>query len=194
MENNIRHLVWYSNLCRSRQKLCRLKGDGNYYERHHIKPRWMNGSNDNSNLVLLTAKEHYYAHYFLYLYYKDKPSSAAFHKMNNTINNKYRDHKKYTELREFQSKLLSGDNNPSKRKEVIEKISKAVSGSKNGMYGRTGDSNPFYGKTHTKEFIERKKIMHGNPITYNGITYPSLRDAERQTGVSRFLIKKAVND
>jgi hypothetical protein len=28
-----------------------------YYEKHHIIPKCMNGSNDEDNLVLLTAKE-----------------------------------------------------------------------------------------------------------------------------------------
>lgn len=43
----------------------RWKGDGNYYELHHIIPRSLNGTNDNKNLVLLTAKEHYICHWLL---------------------------------------------------------------------------------------------------------------------------------
>jgi hypothetical protein len=45
--------------CQSRQSI-----DG-YKERHHITPRSMNGSNDPSNLVDLTAREHFIAHFLL---------------------------------------------------------------------------------------------------------------------------------
>ena len=36
-----------------------------YSERHHILPRCMGGSNDSSNLVALTAREHFLAHMLL---------------------------------------------------------------------------------------------------------------------------------
>lgn len=45
--------------------LNRFKGDGNYYEKHHIKPRSLGGSDSKENLVLLTAREHFLAHYLL---------------------------------------------------------------------------------------------------------------------------------
>ena len=35
---------------------------------------------------------------------------------------------------------------------------------KNGMYGRTGKSNPFYGKTHSKEFIRSKVVDQSSPV------------------------------
>lgn len=43
----------------------RLKNDGNYYERHHILPKSLGGSDHKDNLVLLTAKEHYLCHMLL---------------------------------------------------------------------------------------------------------------------------------
>lgn len=48
------------------KKKDRRKGDGNYYEEHHIIPKSWGGSNDKNNLVLLTAREHYIAHYLLW--------------------------------------------------------------------------------------------------------------------------------
>lgn len=44
----------------------RTKSNETYYEKHHIKPRHLGGSDDNSNLVLLTFREHYIAHYLLW--------------------------------------------------------------------------------------------------------------------------------
>ena len=44
----------------------RKKGIGNYYELHHIVPRSEGGSDNVDNLVLLTGREHFMAHYLLY--------------------------------------------------------------------------------------------------------------------------------
>jgi hypothetical protein len=40
-------------------------GETVYYEKHHIIPRSLGGSNDNENLIKLTAREHYFAHLLL---------------------------------------------------------------------------------------------------------------------------------
>ena len=154
----------YNDLCNSRKKISRCKSDGNYYERHHIIPKWLGGNDSKDNLVLLTAKEHYIAHYLLFMHYRDRSSAAAFHRMNNTCNMKYRCSKKYEEVRKWQSENLKGSKNPAKRKEVREKISNKIKGDKNGMFGRTGNKNPFYGKTHSKEFLRYKQILHSNKI------------------------------
>ena len=39
--------------------------DGSYYEIHHILPKSLGGSDDSSNLVRLSAKEHFICHYLL---------------------------------------------------------------------------------------------------------------------------------
>ena len=46
--------------------------EGQYVEKHHIIPKSLGGSNDSSNLVKLTARQHYIAHLLLYKIYKDK--------------------------------------------------------------------------------------------------------------------------
>ena len=45
----------------------RAKGNGNYYERHHILPKSLfpNWKKRKSNLVLLTAREHFFCHQLL---------------------------------------------------------------------------------------------------------------------------------
>jgi hypothetical protein len=54
----------YNNLISSRKQLNRTK-DREYYELHHIVPRSLGGPDETSNLVLLTAKEHWIAHCLL---------------------------------------------------------------------------------------------------------------------------------
>lgn len=46
-------------------KCHRNKNEGVYYEKHHIIPKCMGGSNEESNLVLLTFREHFLAHWIL---------------------------------------------------------------------------------------------------------------------------------
>jgi len=57
-----------------------------YYEKHHIIPKSMGGTNENNNVVLLTFKEHYLCHKLLYIIYKntiyEKKMSYAFYRMN----------------------------------------------------------------------------------------------------------------
>lgn len=57
-------------------------------EQHHILPKSMGGSNDRSNLIDLTPRQHYLAHWMLWQSYKSKEMTAAFFSMCNQ-NNQY---------------------------------------------------------------------------------------------------------
>ena len=59
------HQAIYHQIILKAKSVNRLKNDGNYYERHHILPKSLGGSNHKDNLVLLTAKEHYICHMLL---------------------------------------------------------------------------------------------------------------------------------
>lgn len=65
----------YTQLVESRQKLRGSKKQTGY-ELHHILPVSLGGSNDKSNLVLLTYREHYIAHLLLT---KIHPNEAKMH-------------------------------------------------------------------------------------------------------------------
>ncbi len=63
----------------------RIKGQGIYYENHHIIPSSMGGSDDSYNMILLTPKEHYICHSLLpqFLEGSEKVSMlCAWHWMN----------------------------------------------------------------------------------------------------------------
>ena len=64
------YLKHYLALCQGRQDIDRSKSNKDYFESHHIIPKSLGGDDSISNLVLLTAKEHYLAHLLLYRYYK----------------------------------------------------------------------------------------------------------------------------
>ena len=52
-----------------------------YTEKHHIIPKCMGGTNDKSNLVKLTAREHYIAHKLLTKIYPNSPKLLLAHSM-----------------------------------------------------------------------------------------------------------------
>lgn len=55
----------YTTLIMSRQLLGRKKNADVYFEKHHVLPKCLGGTNANENTVLLTAKEHFIAHLLL---------------------------------------------------------------------------------------------------------------------------------
>ena len=60
----------YDELCTHRKGESRSTLNGEYYENHHIIPKSLGGCNSNYNLVLLTAREHFFAHLLLYKHYR----------------------------------------------------------------------------------------------------------------------------
>ena len=62
----------YTQLIERARSENRMKGCGIYFEQHHIVPKCLNGSNNKTNLVLLTAREHYVAHKLLCEIYPEK--------------------------------------------------------------------------------------------------------------------------
>lgn len=126
----------YYNFMNSRKSMNRRKRDGVYYEKHHIIPMCLSGSNHKDNLVLLTAKEHFIAHRILYkIYPDDKNIALAFWGMCNQKNKKIKRYipssRSYEEARLAFLKNNTGDNNPkgflgkkhSEKTRIIQSIS-----------------------------------------------------------------------
>ena len=80
------HKWHYDNLIKTRKILDRNKYNGIYYEDHHIIMKSMEGTDDNDNRLLLTAKEHYIAHYLLWKIYRNNQTAYAFFYMCNDGN------------------------------------------------------------------------------------------------------------
>lgn len=92
-----------------------------YSERHHIIPRCMGGSNDKSNLVDLTAKEHCIIHKLLHTIHPNNSDLAyAYWAMVTMKDDNNRDYKisarEYETIRKvisgLQSQRVSGENHP----------------------------------------------------------------------------------
>lgn len=68
---------WYSSIIENSKQHPRSKKEG-YYEKHHIIPKSCGGTDEASNLVLLTPKEHFICHLLLL---KMMKSEYHYHKM-----------------------------------------------------------------------------------------------------------------
>ena len=77
LERQMNYQIIYDNLINQAKN--RLV-DG-YTEKHHILPKSMGGSNQAFNIVKLTAREHFLAHWLLFKIYKTPSMAKAFRLM-----------------------------------------------------------------------------------------------------------------
>ena len=127
----------YDNIINKAKSENRVKYKGFYYERHHIIPKCLGGSNLKENLVLLTPKEHYICHKLLveihpnskflwYAVHRMTFSKSSTHKRDYRISSK-----EYERLKIKNAELLSEKmKNYSVSQKTREKISKAGKGRK----------------------------------------------------------------
>jgi hypothetical protein len=165
-----KYKTWHDNIitkAKNRTLIC-------YKEVHHILPKSLGGSNDKSNLVELTAREHYIVHMLLckfttgkekhkmlYSYHAMKyiKSKDRDYKINSRIAQKLRSqlrHSKKTKLKMSNAqignnKAVGNRNNLGRKfsKETKLKMSKARIGNKNAL-----------GLRHSEEFKEKITNKH----------------------------------
>ena len=139
------------------------------YERHHILPRSLNGTDEKSNLIYITPRQHFICHWLLIKIY----STGEEHwKMLNALRmmraenpNQKRYHTKITsrvyerlklEYAALQSERMRGENNPMYQRPVSEEVRKGRS-----LRAR-GDNNPAK-KPGVGEKIRQSKLGKKRP-------------------------------
>ena len=135
----------------NRAKLKRNNPNYVYYENHHIIPRCMNGTDNEENLVLLTAREHYVMHKLLvYIYPRVAGLASAVFFLTHTGN---QNNRRKISSRDYENaKKLIDDNII----EIGKKISKGKKGKKFTekqweSFDINGERNPMFGKRHSPE-------------------------------------------
>ena len=129
---------WYDKLILKAQ--ARTKPAG-YTECHHVIPRSFGGNDLPKNLVHLTAREHFVAH--LLLWAMNFPGKHG-HKMLHAVS--------------MMTKMSRHSMNDGINSRTYEKIRIAYN------LATTGEGNPFYGKTHTAESMEKMMKYHRDPL------------------------------
>jgi len=111
----------YNDLIGSRKN--RIPENGVYYEKHHIILKSMGGTNKKENLVLLTAREHFLAHWILWRIYRNSPTAYSFYILCNK--NKSSSSRIFAEAKEARAK-----NSKPLSEEHKRKVSEALKGYK----------------------------------------------------------------
>jgi hypothetical protein len=135
---NNKYTNWYNNIISSAKQ----RVNSGYTERHHIIPRSLGGSDLSSNLVNLTAREHFVCHWLLTKMVADKKHQ---YQMWNAIGS------------------MIDRTNPYQKRYVghsrkFELIRAQLSKQKSAKF--SGENNPMYGKTHTPDAIEKIRKRH----------------------------------
>jgi len=149
--------------------------DGTYYERHHIIPRCMGGEGalwehkTHSNIVLLTAKEHFIAHLLLHKAYPaDVRLQRALWALMNFKKKVMISARLYAEVKASVVSSLTGR---TLSDETKKKLSEAKAGKPTGRI-MTEDHKEVFGRANKGKkkpwLSERNKLNKGRPGTMTG--------------------------
>jgi len=170
---------WYDSLILKAQSEIRSKKNS-YYERHHILPRSMGGTDDPTNLVLLTAREHYIAHLLLVRFVSG--------------HSKY---KMVAALARFFKKVAANSHNYELYKKTMSKYS---SGEYNSSFGKIWIHNTFTKEIHyvrKTEFDSYDKSVYSKGLPeqrggYRGYTW--IYKGPQRKAVSPERMEQFLND
>lgn len=200
---------------------CRVQDLGDTYrESHHIIPQALGGSNDESNLINLTARQHYIAHWMLWKAYRGK-MTYAFNMMCNRFKHRITS-RVYASIKEDFAKSTSKDQlgRVSKKKgktlEELYGIERATEIKDKCRKTHVGMTNRKHSEETLKKMSEaaknRKKRVFSQearnnfstlrsggknsraiPVTINGITYSCKKEALEATGLKYHQLQAMLN-
>lgn len=150
--HNNKYTKWYFSIIEKRKY--RERASENFLEKHHIIPESMGGSNEKSNLVYLTFKEHFIVHLLLVKMCINKKDTikmyraiVAFQMFDKNTQKRKINSRQFQKIKEASKIANSKENHPCFGRvvsnETRKKISEANIGEKNGMYGN--------GKPHSED-------------------------------------------
>ncbi|QHJ74487.1 hypothetical protein VH12019_00160 [Vibrio phage VH1_2019] len=153
------YLKIYDSIVKRAQKRKTISG---YFESHHILPRCMGGNNKKSNIVRLTAKEHYISHLLLAKIHNTRGLWLAVASMRGCNGGGVRfTGSMYETAKRKISESIRGENNPNYgglREETKQKLSIKATGRKHSQEtkdamskNRRGENNGMYGKKQPTE-------------------------------------------
>lgn len=143
-----------------------------YTESHHIIPKCRGGTDESNNLVSLTAREHYIAHWILTkIYPNDSKLFHAFSMMSVVSHGQERFYtsRQFARCAEARAKAMS-ITNPSKTKEGRERLSRL-------MKKRIADGLLNPGKSAKSRQVARDRMLNNNP-NQGGATNPRAKAIE----------------
>jgi len=182
----------YDSLMSKARKRKSLRG---YYEVHHILPKSLGGEDTKDNLVKLTAREHFVAHWLLHRMIPDNSKLSFAFKMMATV--KTEKQHRYTPSSRAVAEA---------KKAGVEAMSKSLKGTPKTPEHVQKVANANTGKKRTKEVKAKLSALKKGKPSGRGIkvsqftltgdfirSYSSLKDATIATGVDGTNIRSAIN-
>ena len=157
----------------------RLKGNGIYYEKHHIIPRSLGGVNSKGNIALLSPKEHYVCHLLLTKMVdgldKQEMSYALWNISNNGGNKNQHRHKLTARAYNTVRQIYAQNTRKEWSQEYKDRMKDVWKKSLVKHYGE--DNTEFKGYYHTPwgRFVTRKEAVLTTP--YKGLSTVRIRYA-----------------
>ena len=124
--NTIKSQIYYLRYIKFIE-YCKNNPPQNYKEIHHILPKSLGGTNDQHNLITLTARQHFIAHWMLWKTYRNPKMTLAFWSMRMIKGDRHFkiNSKTYQLLKEEHASIQSTRmklNNPMKNLISVEKV------------------------------------------------------------------------
>jgi hypothetical protein len=179
----------YNSIIAQAKSENRIKHRGIYFENHHILPKSLGGGNEEKNLVLLTAREHFICHkLLLHIYSFNESMIRAFHRMCHTGNGDFiKSSRDYKYARILMSDMLkktrTGEGNPMYGKKLSKESKEKIRIKSTGRR-HTKNTKEKLSKSHKGE----KNGMFGKPSAYKGVPCPD--DKKKQLSLSAKKIPK----
>ncbi len=177
MFSDTKYTRWYYTIVSAARQHQRVKCSTKYYEMHHIVPKALGGTNEKTNLVLLTAREHYICHLLL-----PKMCITSDHKRRMVYAlmrlsegaNKYNIKHRYTgKLYEYFKKryiaMISGPNSYMYGVPKSVEYRKKISQTRKERGLAQGENNPMYGRNHTVESKQNMSSVKKQRIEERGV-------------------------
>jgi len=183
--------VYYRIINRSIQRN-HLKERNDGFQTHHIIPRSFGGTDDPSNLVVLTYKEHRVCHRLLIemvkganryrMMYAYKLFNAKYDTSKCPTPQIYCTPESYVKMsatRKARGSYKRGKDNIFSTPEIIEQVRK-----------RMVENNPMKDPAQRKRMSQNNNNPNVRPIVVEGITFPTIGAASRHFNTTPYLLKK----
>nr|QMP83588.1 MAG: hypothetical protein [Caudoviricetes sp.] len=164
-----KYTKWYFRIIENVKSQNRIKTKNNYYEIHHILPKslYPKLKKEETNLVYLTAREHFICHWLLTKMILGKEKYKMFkalHKMTQKCSgDRIISSFEYEVARKYNS-LYMKENNPTKREDVRRKISisrKGIKATENAKLNMSLSSSRYW--------KDKDSVLKGAKFYNNGI-------------------------
>ena len=189
---NNKYTALYYKIIASAQERNHIKILNDGYQTHHIIPRCFGGTNDLTNLVVLTYKEHRVCHHLLI----NMTSNDAKYKMMyayKLFNRQYdtsgaptpqtystpESYIKMVKTRKRQGTYKTGKDNIFSAPEIVEQVRQ-----------RMIDNNPMKAAEQRQRMSLNNNNPNVRPIVVEGITFSTIGAASRHFNTTPYLLKK----